>query len=303
MWHILAQMMRPQEMRKYLNMAVKVAKDKDSHFALKWGALHFLCVAERAGLGNYAKFVMHQNALLQALLVPILPDKRYAKGDVAENILHRSAFEPGMALAEQLVRLRLDHAIFGIPATRLPSQVRNTFRVLGLVSTVSPRVDPVGEILSRRYDIQQWDGWENLLKRKYDHVSQLLLFADAAYDIARSQWLSYQNSFNNALFLAFQKWLKFNKRAGVVTTIGKNGKAVKFGHLVDPNQPFAKNYPVIASAFAAANARRNTLPVSHPYELTGGKRTKHLKKSEQTAIAQELSKAYADFIRIAGTSP
>jgi retron-type reverse transcriptase len=171
MWHILAQMTQPHEMRQHLDSAVTVAKDKRACLMLKWAALHFLCVAERQRLGKYGKFLMYQkNALLLALLAPIFPDARYARGDVADKILRNSAFEPGIALAEQLVRLRLNHTDFGIQSRTLPTQVRNTFRALGLISSTSLGVDPMGEILSFRYKVQQWDDWRNLLAREYSHA-------------------------------------------------------------------------------------------------------------------------------------
>lgn len=300
MWHLLAQMMQPREMRPLIPLAVAAAKDRRACLALKWGALHFLCVAERAGLGSYGKFAKHQDsALLQALLAPMLPDERYAKGDVAEEMLKRTAFEPGIALAEQLVRLRLTPTQLGVNPNSLPSQVRNTLRALGIVSRRSPRVDPVGEVLSNRYSVAGWDGWKRLFGVEYSHSLQLLAIADAAYHMGRSQWLSYQNSFNHSLFLAFQERLQAKSLPGIVKIIDKNGYAIKFGVLVGAGQTFAKTYPTIATAFAAANTRRNKLPGSHPYEQSGGQRTRHLGKKEQAHLAAELSKAYAEIIKIA----
>jgi len=306
MWHILAQMLRPSEMRPLISRAVDIAKDKKAGLAVKWGALNFLCVAEREGLGKYGKFVTYQkNALLQALLAPVIPDARYAKGDTVDKMLRRSAFEPGIAVAEQLVRLRLNHRNFGIQSSALPSQVRNTFRAFGLIrqSPRHPRVDPIGEILADRYKVPLWDGWKKIMGAKYGHAVQLLSIADAAYDMGRSQWLSYQNSFNHTLFLAFQGWLQASGRPGVIKTVDRNGNAVKFGVMVGPNQPFTRTYPIIASAFSRANARRNTLPASHPYEQSSGRKTSHLRKKEQTQIAQGLAKAYAEIIRIGNTNP
>lgn len=304
MWHLLAQMMRPHEMRAHVVRAVDAAKDKKAGLALKWGALHFLCVAEKAGLGRYGRFLMYQSsALLQALLAPVIPDARYVRGDVAERMLRRSEFEPGVALAEQLVRLGLRPDSLGLSAKGLPSQVRNTFRSLGLTSRRSPRVDPMGELLSKRYKVPVSDGWKRLLGTDYSHALQLLAIADTTYDMGRSQWLSYQNSFNHALFLGFQRWLQETKKPGVVKTVGRDGKPVKFGTLVDPHHAFAKVHPAIASAFAAANTRRNSLPGSHPYEQKTGKKARHLSKKEQRSLAANLEKAYVQFVGVMGSAP
>jgi retron-type reverse transcriptase len=304
MWHIMAQMMQMSEMKKAARLAVACAKNRDIGLALEWGVLHFLCVAERKGIGKYGRCLQHQdNALLQALLAPIIPDARYAKGNVVCQMLTRSAPEPGMALAEQLIRLRLRPSTFGIQTGEMPSQVRNTFRVLGLASQLAPRVDPMGEILHNRYQVQQWDGWKCLMGSEYSHALQLLSIADATYDMGRSQWLSYQNSFNHSLFLALQQWLKYQRLSGVVRTVGKDGRAVKFGTMVDRNQPFAKAHPTIAYAFAIANARRNTLPGSHPYQQSGRQRTQYLKKKEQATIQGDLARAYAEIIGMGGGAP
>jgi retron-type reverse transcriptase len=302
LWHVLATMMRPHEMRSVVDRAVGAARDKRACLGLRWGALHFLCAAERAGLGKYARWAMHQeSALVQALLAPVLPDARFAVGDVAEKMLRRSEFEPGIALAEQLVRLRLAPTALGINPNGLPSQVRNTLRVLGIIGRRSPRVDPMGELLAGRYGTQHWDGWKGLFGANYAHALQLLAIADAAFDMGRSQWLSYQNSFNHSLFIAFQELLRVEGLPGAVKTKGRNGSDIKFGVLVGPNQPFSRAHPEIAGGLAAANTRRNNLPGSHPYELNTGKKARHLKKKEQGTIATVLARAYAEIIRIGST--
>lgn len=303
MWHILARMMEPHQMRRHLNRAAKAAKEKSAGLSLKWGVCHFLYAAERMGLGRHAEFtIFRQNSLLQALLVPVLPVGRFQRNDVVEKLLRHSTPEPGIALAERLVQLELTHQSFGIQAKSLPKQVQNVFRRLGLIKGPVAAVDPMGEILTRRYGTPRWDGWKSLVASEYSHALQLLSIADAAYDMGRSQWLSYQNSFNHSLLLAFLNWLTAKRLLAVVKTVGSDGKAVKFGALVDPNQAFAKAHPIVASAFAGANTRRNMLPGSHPYEQSGGKRTQHLRKKEQAKIGAELTKAYAEIVRIGSTS-
>lgn len=304
MWHILAQMLRPVEMRRHLSQAVADAKDKKTGLALKWGALHFLCMAERAGLGNYGKFVMYQdNTLLQAFIAPVLPDSRYVKGDVVTKLLRRTAFEPGIALAEQLVRLKISLKHVGLTSRSLASQTRNVLKALGIIKTPLSAVDPLGEILERRYGIQSWTGWKTIFGQDYSHALQLLSIADTVYDSGRSQWLSYQNSFNHSLFLAFQEFLDAKGLPGIVKTVDRNGNLIKFGILVEAHQPFAKSYPCIAKPFAFANTRRNVLPGSHPYELKGGARAVHLRKAEQVAISPKLGKAYIEIIKAASVNP
>jgi hypothetical protein len=300
LWHVLARVMQPREMRGVVARAVEAAKDKRASLSLKWGALHFLCIAEKAGLGRYARWAIYQDsALLHALLAPVLPDGRFVQGDVAEKMLRRSEFEPGIALAEQLVRLALRPAALRVNANSLPSQVRNTYRALGLSGRGSRRVDPMGELLAARYGVQHWDGWKGLWGGNYAHALQLLSIADAAFDMGRSQWLSYQNSFNHSLFLAFLEFLQANGLPGAVNTKDRNGYDIKFGVLVGPNQPFTRAHPDIGDAFAACNTRRNALPGSHPYEQNTRKQARHLKKQEQSNLVTTLVKAYSRIIRAA----
>ena len=83
-------------------------------------------------------------------------------------------------------------------------------------------------------------------------------------------------------------------------TVGGGGKSINFGILVDAQQPFARQYPSITTAFRDVNSRRNALPFSHPYEVKGGARTRYLRKSEQAALVQKLSIAYAEIIKLFG---
>ena len=297
-WHTLARMMSRNEMRSLIKEAVNIAKNSKNNFSVKWGACHFLCKTEHAGLGNYSKFVNYQkSALLQALLVPILPGERYKKGNVVTQMLKRSSYEPGLMLSEQLVRRKLTHLDFDIKTKDLPNQVQNVFRAVGIIQRGrGVSIDPIGEILTTRYLIKKWTGWKVLLGSEYVHAFQLLSQADPVFDSGRSRWLSYQNSFNHSLLLALQQYLKVNNLNGVVKTVGRDGKLIKFGTLVDVNQPFSKNWTIIAKAFREANCRRNTLPGNHPYEAKGGARTQHLKKGEQGELAKKLAGAYAEII-------
>jgi hypothetical protein len=155
----------------------------------------------------------------------------------------------------------------------------------------------MGEILARRYGVDKWTGWKPLFGPEYVYALQLLSQADPVFDSGRSHWLSYQNSFNHALFIALQKHLNRKGLPGAVKTHTKGGELIAFGTLVDAAQPFAKAYPVIANAFRAVNARRNAIPGSHPYEKKGGARTHHLKKGEQNQLVKKLSLAYTEIIK------
>jgi hypothetical protein len=300
LWHILARQLPRNRMRRFITNAIDIAKCGNASFSLKWGVLHFLCIADSEGFGNYGKFVQYQkNALLQALLVPILPDSCYDNKALIKYLLKRSAFEPGIMLAEQFAKRQIYHNHFGVRTRSLSSQVLNIYSAVGIIQTDSTvSVDPVGEILSRRYRVRRWAKWKKLFETEYVHALQILCQADPVFDSGRSRWLSYQNSFNDALFRAIQKHLNVLNKPGAMQTAQVDGKLIDFGVLLDPSNPFSTTYPAIAKAFRETNARRNKIPGSHPYEKKGGAKTQHLRKEEQTGLSRKLAKGYLEIIKV-----
>ena len=255
-------------------------------------------------MGKYSRFVQYQeNALLQSLLVPIIPDDRYGKDDVISKLLRRTSYEPGIMLAEQLVKRKLTHRDFELRSNQLPSQVVNIYRALGIIRTPKSKIDPMGEILAKRYRIKNWQGWQELFKTDYIHAFQILSYAEAVFASGRSEWLNYQNSFNNALFLALQLYLKMHNKPGTVNFKDRKGRLEKYGRLIDPKETFAKIYPSIATGLKLCNDRRNTLPGSHPYEEKSGTKTYWLQKKEQTDIMKQLKIAYGGIIKIVEGKP
>jgi hypothetical protein len=299
MWHILARMMKPSEMKPLVKLAKKAARDRAACTTLKWGVCHFLCKAEQAGLGSQSKYITRQKSpFLKSLLIPVLPASFYGPGHEVRDILKSGAYEPSMSLALEMVQRKLTCKTYGVKASVLPHQTRNVFRELGLVKGRGLAVDPMGEILARRYGISVWDRWKGLFGTEYGHALGLLASADPLYDSAKSSWLRFQNSFNDALFQAVQRLLHAKNLPGKATLRGRNGQPVKYGTLVSNGQPFASAYPVIAEALRGCNGRRNTLPESHPYD-TKGHKTTILKKKEQSALHAKLASGYREILLLA----
>ena len=73
----------------------------------------------------------------------------------------------------------------------------------------------------------------------------LFLQADALFDAGRSQWLSHQNSFNEVVARAFIAFLNTNHLAGARTLVGRDGRRVKYGSLLDAANPFDVSHPDI----------------------------------------------------------
>ena len=300
-WQVLARMMTAQEARPLLGEAMSIARSGAGSLSLKWGACTFLCAAEHKGLGRYAKWVVYQkNPLLLALLTPILPSARISGGDTVPQILQRSAAEPGLALADRLVQGR--HSLRGlrIPVASLPAVVQRVYRALGIVQGQAARTDPVAELLERSLEVPRWAGWRSLLEPEYAHACGLLAEAAAVVDSNRSYWLNWQNSFNHAVCVAFLRWLQANGRPGIVPLVNRKNEQVPFGVLVETGNPFSQNYPTIADLFRRMNARRNTVPASHPYTTKGGRRTQPLRAAEQRSMLPELRAAFNEIARVVG---
>lgn len=304
-WHVLAKYIgEPRsitaaQLHSLQNSAVIIAKGKSQQdFLERWGACHFLCASEQANGDHLSRWIRYQAPLLQSLLAPVLPKGAYAKGETVETFLVRSTPEPGLSVCAALHERGLTPSTFGLKPGNLPSQVANTLRELGLISAPSPRVDPIAEILESRYGAPRGKSWRTLLGSEYVHALGQLKQAEAAFDGGRSFWLACQNSFNQIIFLALQRHLAETKHPASCTTVNKNGQLVPFGNTLDADGSFSKNCPAIGGCFRAMNARRNRLPVAHPYEKETASRSKHLEVKERNGFVARLRTAYADLTNL-----
>jgi hypothetical protein len=215
---------------------------------------------------------------------------------VVETYLKRPTVEPGLSVCSALHQRGIKLARYGLKANQLPSQVANTLRELGVVSTPGPRVDPIGEILHARYGVPRGKSWHKLLGSEYVHALGLLKQAEAAFDGGRSFWLTCQNSFNQTVFLALQRHLDSMGHAATCRTKDRNGLLVDFGVTLDANGPFSTNCPNIGGCFREVNTRRNRLPVSHPYDKKTAVQSSYLKAQERNKFVGKLRTAYADLL-------
>ena len=304
-WHVLARYnpnprsMTAADLRALIDRAVDIAKDRSpENFVEKWGACHFLCVSEEVTSGHQSRWLRYQAPLLQSLLAPVLPDGAFRQGEVVERFLRRSNPEPGLSVCSALHERGLTPSTLGLTAARLPSQVANTLRELGVISSTKARVDPIAEILSVRYGVPRGKSWHTLLAAEYLHALGLLKQAEAAFDGGRSFWLACQNSFNQTVFLALQRHLAATGHPAACTTVNRNRQLVDYGVTLEPNGPFSKNCPTIGDCFRVMNARRNHLPVSHPYEKKTAAQSRHLTAQERNQFVARMRTAYADLVTL-----
>lgn len=303
-WHVLARYrlqqgkLQPLTIAQLTRKAMQISKSYGGDFMEKWGALHFLCASEKINGNRYSRFLMYQSGLLQSLLSPVLPSSAFKVDGVAKFFLRRSSLEPGLSICSSLHEKNVGPTHFGIQTRDLPSQVQNTLSELGIISGHCIQVDPIAEILERRYGLAQGKSWKVLLGTDYIHALGLLKQAEAAFYAGVSFWLACQNSFNHAIFVALQRLLNDRGFPGACTLIRRDGQLVDFGVMLDASGPFSRQYPNIGSCFRDMNARRNSLPVSHPYEKRTGIQTKHLKAQERNRFVHHLMTALQEFARL-----
>ena len=303
LWHVLARMTEGRASKALCKRAMKSTTHGDATLDLRWGACHYLLKAEKYGVGVYRKKVVRfAGPLVNAQLVSLLPDGAYVKNDVVGRLLRGPSYEAGVVIAEQLIKRELTHRDFGLHARDLPSQVQNVFRAVGIIRRRGLVVDPMGEILHRRYGIEQWSGFRRFFKDKYVHSLGILSDGDAVYESAPSEWLSSQNSFNHALFIRLQKHLTEKNLPGIVRMVNRNEVALNFGQFLDPNNAFSRNYPNVADGFRAVNVRRNTLPRNHPYDFRGGGNNRYLDHKERNCLRKKLEDSYKGVMALIRTS-
>jgi hypothetical protein len=291
----LARVIKRAPHKTLRDVAVGLARDPNSGVSAKAGAIAFLCKCEELGSGNFSRWIFRQSNMVQSLAMPSLPAARFC--DVKANEFRRvDALETNLSLLTRVLTEHLPVATIMGPPSSLSRQMQHILRALG-ITRGSPRpADPMGDLICGRYGIQATI-WRPLFKTEYSHNLSQLVSAESSFNINRSEWLNYQNSFNHALFWAFQDHLKAVGGPGATRAIDRS----QFGNLVDAMQPFALQYPRIAKAFEVMNRRRNSLPSSHPYERKTGKPTRHLSKKEQTRLVDLLKDAFADIALVAPT--
>lgn len=293
LWHVLARIGGAATLREMRERALQdLAEHKDS-LPLEWGCLAFLIACEEAGLGRVRGRVKRARPLTQALLAPAFPEGYFEAGGPVGELLSSSDYHAGIASAVELPSRRLTHRDFGHLSRDLTPAVQATLRELRIIRSPGlGAVDQIATVLAARYDCLAQPIWRPLLGQEYGHALQILRQADALFDSHRSQWLQYQNSFNDAATRAFVGFLAKHGLPGTNKLVRPDGGLVKFGSIVQPNGPCDRNHGVFAGAMRSCNDRRNKLPGSHPYDDKGGAKNTFLRKAEQNTLRVELQAAY-----------
>jgi len=300
LWQLTASIGKLRDLKSLMGLFRKQSKKINRSMPLELGLLAFAAASVRADIysrSSITKRIRSSDPYLQSLVVPFLDEREYRRQGVIGKLLHQPQAEPGLVIVTRLLERNLSYRSFGVRANQLAPQVRNAFGGLGLLS-VSPieKFDQIGDMVKERFQIDYWSKWRKVFGGEYAHALSMLLSADAKFASTPSEWLSWQDSFNDALFKAVQRWLARLTLPGACALTNKYGELIDYGVLLDARKTFAITYPEIAIPFREAHIRRNRLPTNHPYEKKTAKQTTYLRARERNDIAQKLAQAYREVI-------
>lgn len=300
LWHLLARVASPATRATLLKEARKELSSCKDSIGLEWGVLHFLLTSENKRTAKTKMALNKARDHTLALLAPALTEEEFKPGAlVSSKLSDKSSAVAHPHLGIYLVARGITAKTYGLKASDFTEEVRNVYRNLGLVRSGGvKRLDQVDELLRARFAIAPWTKWKKLLGSDYTHAVQLLTLADRLFDNSPSEWLSYQNSFNDILVRKVIGALTASGSTAAVKTVNKNGDLIKFGNLVQPGSAFDTGHPTITLGLRETNQRRNKIPGSHPYDEKGGAQNKFLKKAEQKAIIGKLKTSYDEIIRV-----
>ena len=299
LWKLVARMGKHSELSRLTQLAIETVKTSSSGHASKFGAYVFLCQCDKAGLGNYEKWVMYEKSpLVQALVAPYLRLASSSGIHAGKLFLSRSNPDSYLGLVKPLVKERIDISLFGNSPAEFPIVAQQVYAAAGVSGQTIVMPSAIGNLISKRYSVKKWSRWKDLLQGEYEHAYMELKFADTYFDAHISMWLNYQDAFSEIVFRSLQELLARKGAPGAITLTNKKGELVDYGVLLN-NPTFKSNYPDLQDDLNKAHKRRNSLPGSHPYDKKTGDKARPLKKKEQMALKLYLDDAYNKIIRIA----
>ncbi len=285
----------PQRKSSLRDFALHTLKDKNKNYNIeRYGCYAFLSTYGQQYSSNYNKWCLKdKSSLIQSISIPSLQLNSNTKLNEIDNYFNRTSFGPSLMITYQLLTFNNNVLNLGINAANLRSQTHNYLSEMKLISPNN--VEPISELLERTYGVNKWKKWKKLLGVDYLHMLFLLRNSTSSYNSQRDRWLAYQNSFNHLLTKKFIEVLNSKNLPGKSTLVSntRNGqtKQVKFGSLVQSRGKLDQHHSTYASAIRDANARRNNLPSSHPFEEKTGNNSIPLKLKERNYYSSNIAKA------------
>jgi hypothetical protein len=284
LWHILARVGSPDELKKGLPLARADAGKRADCLALSWGVMHFLMHCGTKNLSGLGRRLASESSLSRALLAPIFSEKQFLRDGFAKTML-QGTVEEQLATVRELQRRQLSLKRLGLCQRDLSALCRNSLRSLGVIHRRrGVQTDWIADRLTKLYGCPNVRIWRSLLGTEYEHALQILVEAEARFLGAYSEWLGLQDSFNDVMIRQLFLLLRTKGLPGHSRLIGGN-RIVKYGSLIAAGAPFDMQYPDEAALLRKMHDRRNQLPGSHPYDERGGQKNRWLTRRERDALA------------------
>lgn len=304
LWHVLARLGTPEQLGPVLDLARTDAQNRRSCLGMSWGVMNFLMRCQEEQLCRIGTRLNAELPLSRALLAGRIPLVEFEPNRVVGKML-RGTLEEQLAAARQLQVRNISLNKLNLRQRDLPAECQHTLRSLGVIRRVSQATrDWVAERLAQRYGGTPTSIWRPLLGVDYEHALQILIEADAMYNLAPSNWLPLQDSFNDAAIRKLVNYLKVrNLPGGSQKTVGRDGKLVKYGTILQASGPLATPYPVMCASLLKVHERRNKLPGSHPYDQKGGSKNKWLYRPERDKLLRDLQQGLSEMVHIVSSNP
>ena len=250
-------------------------------------------------MGSYSKWMMwEESPIIQSIFAPAIDVTNNLGIETIKQILGRTIPDPSLALMHSFSQYHVDPTAMGKNPNDLTLIAQYVFRAAGIIPPIQGvHRDSLGKILADRFKIQKWSKWKKLFGADYLFVLGLLSQAERYYKYNPTTWLSYQASFNDALFRTFQLFLASKGAPGAIPLSNPlTGKLCDIGTLYN-HGGFKSVYPQMSINLALTNERRSQLPQIHPYQKKTGGKAVPLRKREQLILLDRMRTVYNEIIQ------
>ncbi len=301
LWELLARYQYLDNRTEKISKACERIKDSYDRYALKKGLYRFLCSSPKPTILKWLN--TEGSTLIQAMTIPYLPMACYQNSAEMQGLIKtcfgRSDFESALVLIKDLIAYEhqglLDYKIANLAKS---SVIQNTLTELDLIQQGS-NLDPIGEILHRRFGIKHSDVWKKILGSEYAHANQVLYFAETSFHIDKNSWAGWQDSFNDILVRCFIEAYAIKYPKAEFPELVEKGKLIDYGRLLDPKNKFSQTFQNIQKGFYDFHGNLRKNPVTHPYDKKTQKRTNFIDSQKQTESIDWLKSSYSEYVKCA----
>ncbi len=275
----------------YIKVAIERLKKNYNSYALKYGIYKYLCSSKNKLIINW---IIHEDSsLIQGFIIPYISHECLKTNEYEKIIpcfLKRTSYEPGLMVLKSFLENNLE-------TNEIFNTVKEKSGVIANTLGRTNKIDSIGQIISSRYCIQYSNKWNRLLKTDYLHSNKLLFLSENAFFIDRNAWVSYLDTFNDILIRSIINLLNStNPSIKWPKTVGRDGKNIDYGVLLDKKNEFSKNYPILTDGLRFFHERRCKTPTAHAYDKKTSQKTNIITSKEQRQLLLKIKNSYESLL-------